>query len=116
MAGSSFQIFDSGITTYSAKAPSVVDADDFHVLADVRFASAAQQALAASNVHFSGDEIAFLHAGHFIAEGDNLAAEFMSGDERRMNASLRPAIPFINVEIGAANGSGFDLTRTSVRP
>jgi len=45
----------------------------------VSFASAALQALAASDVHFGGNEIAFLDAGDFIAEGDDLAAEFVSG-------------------------------------
>ncbi len=38
-----------------------VDADDLHVLADVRFAGAALQALAAGDVHLGGDEVAFLH-------------------------------------------------------
>ena len=38
-----------------------VDADDLHVLADVRLADAALQALAAGHVHLGGDEVAFLH-------------------------------------------------------
>src|SRR5450631_379214 len=86
-----------------------VDADDFHVLADMSFAGAALQTLAAGHVHFGGYEIAFLDAGYLIAERGHLAAEFVSGDQWRMNAPLRPAIPFIDVEIGAANGSDFDF-------
>src|SRR5208337_1029969 len=86
-----------------------VDADDFHIPADVGFARAALQALAASHVHFGGHEIAFLDAGDFIAEGGHLAAEFVSGDERRMNASLSPAVPFKDVEIGAADGGDLDF-------
>src|SRR5713226_8539110 len=86
-----------------------VDADDFHVLANVGFAGAALQALAAGHVHFGGYKITLLDAGDFIAERDHLAAEFVSGDQRRMNASLGPTVPFINVEIGAADGCDFDL-------
>jgi len=33
---------------------------DYYVLADVRFAGAALQAFAAIDVHFGGDEVAFL--------------------------------------------------------
>src|SRR5208282_2002118 len=86
-----------------------VNADNFHVLADVSFTGAALQALAASYVHFGRYEIAFLDAGDFIAERDHLAAEFVSRNERRMNAPLRPAVPFIDVEIGAADGGDFDF-------
>jgi hypothetical protein len=91
-----------------------VDADNFHVLADMGFAGSALQALAAGHVHFGGDEIAFLDAGDFIAEGDHLAAEFVSGDERWMDASLGPAVPFINVEIGAADGCHFNFDQNVV--
>src|ERR1017187_430903 len=86
-----------------------IDADNLDVLADVGFAGAALQALAASHVHFGGYEIALLHAGDLIAKRDHLAAEFVSWDQRRMNASLGPAVPFINVEIGAADGGNFDF-------
>jgi len=109
MAGSSFQIFDSGDDNVLGERSVAVDADDFHVLADVGFAGAALQTLAAGHMHFGGHEIAFLDAGDFIAERDHLPAEFVSGDQRRMNASLSPAVPFIDVEIGAADGCDFDL-------
>ena len=72
-------------------------------------AGAALQTLAAGHVHFGGNEIAFLYAGDFIAEGDYFAAELVSGDERRMNASLGPAVPLVNVEVGAADGGDFDF-------
>ena len=73
------------------------------------FAGAALKTLAASDVHFGGDEIAFLDAGDLIAERDHFAAEFVPGNQRRMNASLGPAVPFIDMEIGAADGGDFDL-------
>src|ERR1022692_1743358 len=81
-----------------------IDADDLHVLANVSFAGAALQALAARHVHLGGNKIAFLHAGHFIAERGHLAAKLVSGNQRRMNTALGPAIPVINMQVGAADG------------
>ena len=86
-----------------------VDADDLHELADVGFAGAALEALAASHVHLGGNKIAFLDAGHFVAEGHDFAAELVPRDQRRMNAVLRPAVPLINVEIGATDGGHLNL-------
>ncbi len=89
--------------------PVGIHADDFYVLADVRFASAALQTLAAGDVHLGGNEIAFLDAGNFVAERRHFAAEFMAGNQRRMNPVLRPAVPLVNVQIGAADGRNFDF-------
>ena len=86
-----------------------VHADDLHVLADVRFADAALQALAAGHVHLGGDEVAFLDAGNFLAHGFDDAAELVPGNERRMNAALRPLVPLINMQVGAADGGHLDL-------
>ncbi len=86
-----------------------VHANDFHVLADVGFAGAALQALAAGHVHLGGNEVAFLHAGDFIAERGHFAAELVPGNQRRMNPVLRPAVPVVNVQVGAANGRDFHL-------
>ncbi len=79
------------------------------MLADVRLANAALQALAAGHVHLGGNEVAFLHAGDFIANGFDGAAELVAGDERRMNAALCPLVPLVNVQIGAADGRHLDL-------
>ena len=92
-----------------------VDADDLHVLADVRLAGAALQALAAGDVHLGGDEVAFLHAGDIFADGLDGAAELVAGNERGMNAALRPLVPLIDVQVGAANGRDFDLDQDFVR-
>ena len=91
-----------------------IDADDFHVLADVRFAGAALQALAASHVHLGGDKVAFFHAGDFIAESRDFAAEFVAGNQRRVNAVLRPAIPVVDVQVGAADGRDFHFDQDVV--
>ena len=44
-----------------------------------------------------------------LPNGGHVAAEFVPGNERRMNAVLRPAVPVINMKIGAANRGYFDL-------
>src|SRR5439155_26977640 len=70
-----------------------VYADDFDVLADMRFTCSALQTFTAGNVHLRGNEIAFFYAGDFVAVGHNLSAKFVPWDQRRMNAVLRPAVP-----------------------
>src|SRR5205085_5094861 len=103
------QLPDIGLGDHHVLGESAVsiDADDFHVLADVGFAGAALQAFAAGDVHLGGNEIAFFHARDFIAVGNDFAAELVPGNERRMNAPLGPAIPLVDVEVGAADGSDF---------
>ena len=94
-----------------------IDADDFHVLANVGFAGAALQALAASHMHFGGHEIAFLDAGDFIAERRHFAAELVSGDQRRMNAVPGPSGPIHKCGDQCRKMEAtFTLTSTSVRP
>jgi hypothetical protein len=93
-----------------------IDADDFHVLADVGLAGAALQALAAGDVHLGGNEVAFFNAGHFIAESGDLAAKFMARNQRGMNPVLGPAVPVINVQIGAANRSYLYFDQNVARP
>ncbi len=88
-----------------------VDADDLHVLADVGFAGAALQTLAAGDVHLGGNKIPFFYARDFIAERDDFPAEFVPGDERRVNTPLGPAVPLVNMEVSAADGSDFDFVR-----
>ena len=50
-----------------------------------------------------------LHAGDFVADGFDGAAELVAGNERRMNAALRPLVPLINVQVGAADGGHLDF-------
>src|SRR5689334_4732203 len=86
-----------------------IHADNFDVLTDVSFAGAALQALAASHVHLGGNEVALLDAGDFVAKGRYLAAKLVSGNQRGMDAVLRPAVPVVNVQVGAADGRDLDL-------
>src|SRR5271157_403979 len=86
-----------------------VHADDLHMLADVRFAGAALQALAAGHVHLGGNEVAFLDARHFVPDRFNRAAELVPGNQWRMNATLCPLVPLVNVQVRAADGRHLDL-------
>ena len=54
-------------------------------------------------MHFGGNKASFFYAGDFIAVGHDLAAELVSGNKRRMNAVLRPAVPVVDMQVGAAD-------------
>src|SRR5262249_31051788 len=80
-----------------------VDADDLYVLADMGFAGAALVTLAAGYVHLRGDKVAFLHCRYILAHSHYMPAKLMSGNKRRFDAILRPLVPVVYVQIGAAN-------------
>src|SRR6266702_2830370 len=86
-----------------------IHTDNLYVLADVGFAGAALQTLAAGHVHRRGNEVPLLYAGDFISASNHFAAELVPRNQRRMDASLRPAVPFIDMQISAADGSDFDI-------
>ena len=72
-------------------------------------ARAALQALATGHVHFGGDEVACLDARDFVAVSNHFATELVPGNERRMDAALCPAVPLVDVQVGAADGGYFDF-------
>lgn len=80
-----------------------VHPDDLRMLEDVRLAGWALQALAAGHMHFGGYEVAFLHAGHFVANSLDHAAEFVPWNKRRMDATLRLLVPVVDMQVGAAD-------------
>src|ERR1700689_578376 len=88
------------------KATVRINPNDAHVLANVRLAHAAGAAMSASNVHLSADEIAGLYRSHVRADFLDGAAEFVADRQRWMQPRSGPAIPVINVQVGAANRSG----------
>ena len=67
----------SGMTTYSANAPSESHSDDFYVLANMGVAGAALQALSAGHMHFRRNKVALLHAGDFVSQSDYVSAKLM---------------------------------------
>ena len=86
-----------------------VHPNDFHVLADMLLAGAAQHTLSAGHVHLGGNEVAFLHAGHFVAERHHFSAELMPRNQGWLDAPLRPPVPLVNVQVSATNGSDLHL-------
>src|ERR1700722_19317978 len=85
-----------------------VDAKNFYVRANMRLPDATCSAMATGHVHFRAYEIAGFDGGYLLADFLHDAAEFVAKRERRMNARRRPAIPVINVQIGAADRSSTD--------
>ena len=59
---------------------------------------------ATGNVTFRRDAITNLESTYFAAEFNNLSIEFMPDSKRDWNCPARPFIPFVNVDVGAANG------------
>src|SRR5262249_9532299 len=86
----------------------LIDADDAQILADVGLADTALMAMAAVDVHLGADKIAGLHCAHFVSHALHNPAKFMAQRHGRLDAALRPAIPAVDVQIGATDGSGFD--------
>jgi hypothetical protein len=89
----------------------LIDADDFEILADVSFADATLQTVASIDVHFSADEIAGFDGGDFIADVFDDATEFVAEGYGGLDAALGPAIPTIDMEVGAADGGGADANQ-----
>src|SRR5579859_1685977 len=80
-----------------------INPDDLHELADVGLAGAALEAFSAGDVHLGGDEVTLFHGRDLAADGGHSSAKFVSGDERRMDAALRPCVPIVYVKVGAAD-------------
>jgi hypothetical protein len=93
-----------------------VNPDDANVLADVSLAGAALVAQAAGNVHFRGDKITLADGSHFRADLFHHAAEFVAEDQRRMNAPSRPAVPLVDVQVGAADRGGAHANQNVLQP
>src|SRR5580704_1912255 len=62
----------------------------------------------AVHVHFGADKIAGLYCLDFLADAFHNAAKFVTQRDRRLDASLRPAIPAINVQVRAADRGSLD--------
>ena len=50
-----------------------------------------------------------MHERDIRADGDDLAAHFVSDRPGRMDTTVSPGIPIVNMGIGSAQGGGFDL-------
>src|SRR5689334_12672848 len=80
-----------------------IDADDLRVWTDMRVAGATQQASTVDNMSFSGDAITFAYVGDEFADLNDVTGEFVSDDDGRFHASLRPRVPVVDVYVGSAH-------------
>src|SRR4029077_6472608 len=81
----------------------LINPDNPQILADVRFAQPALVAMPAIDVHLRADKIPRLHRRDFFSNPLHHAAKFMPQRYRRFDASLRPPVPSINVQVRPAN-------------
>ena len=65
-------------------------------------------AAAADDVPLAADHIAGKKVGHIRADFDDLADELMPDDHRHGNRLLGPGVPFVDVQIGAADAGPID--------
>ena len=83
-----------------------IDPDTDRVLAQVAAPRQAVAAVAADDVALGGNDFAGKKILDVGADFDDLADELMADDHWERNGFARPIVPFINMEIGAAN-AGF---------
>src|SRR5579863_4589886 len=80
-----------------------VHADSLDVSAKVPSPGKAVTAASADHVAFSADNIARMVIAHIRAYFDDLTHEFVANHQGNRNGRARPFIPFVNVNIRAAN-------------
>ena len=98
-----FQTFIIGRTTYSANAPARFTPTPLRVRAQMAPPGQTIAAAPANDVPFPADDIAGMKVRHVRADFDDLSAEFVPDDQRHVNRGLRPLVPVVDVQVGAAN-------------
>ena len=73
------------------------------VLAQVPAAGQAIAAAAADDVSLAADDLAGVKILDVRADLDDFADELMADDHRHRDGLLRPGVPFVDVQIGAAD-------------
>src|SRR5205823_8300168 len=76
---------------------------DLRVRTDVRIPCPAEEAASVDDVALRGDPIAFADVGDEPAYLHNIAGELVPDRDRRFHAAAGPGIPFVNVDVGAAD-------------
>ena len=86
-----------------------VDADADMVLTPLNIAGVTVAAVAAGDMALAGDALADREARDACAEFRDLADILMADDLRGLNVLLRPLVPFVNMDVGAADRGLVDL-------
>ena len=101
---------------YSAKAPVRVHADALGVRAQVAAPGEAVAAAPAHEVAFAADDVAGGEVGDVGADLDDLADELVPDHHRHRDRLLRPRVPVVDVQIGAADAGPVDPDQHVVDP
>ena len=109
-------MFVIGSETYSANAPWPVDAQANRVRAQVPPAGHAVAAAPADDVALTADEVADREVADVGAKRDDLADELVPDRHRYRNRLLRPGIPAVDVQIGAADPRPANTNQDVVDP
>jgi hypothetical protein len=78
-------------------------------------ARAAVAAMAADDMAFGRNAVADLVAGDAGADFDDAADEFMADGQAGLDRALRPFVPLVDVQVGAADRGLFHLDQHLVR-
>ena len=98
------------------ESPSAVDADPARVRAEVAASRHAIAAAATDDMPLARDDHPRLVVVHIVADRDDLADEFVPDHHRHGDRLLRPFVPLIDVDVGAADGGALDADLDVVRP
>src|SRR5580765_431705 len=74
----------------------------------------AVSAMAANDMAFAADNLPGKKVFHVGTNLNDLADELVADDHRHRNGLLRPIVPFIDVDIGAANTGAVDPDKNVV--
>jgi hypothetical protein len=85
-----------------------LDPDADSVCAQRAPACQAVAAAPACDVTLGSDDLAGVHGGDVLSHLHDLAHELMADDERRVDGVLRPLVPAVDVEVGAADARAED--------
>uniref|UniRef100_A0A0N5A4M9 NAD-specific glutamate dehydrogenase n=1 Tax=Parastrongyloides trichosuri TaxID=131310 RepID=A0A0N5A4M9_PARTI len=87
-----------------------VHADAARVRVQMKVTGAGRFGVQVDDVPLGRDALADLQAAiHVLADGDDLAREFMAGDHRHGHVLLGPLVPVPDVDVGAADGGAVHL-------
>jgi hypothetical protein len=87
----------------SANAPGPVHADSLRVRTQMAPSGHAVAAAAADDVPLAADQVAGVEIADVVAHGDDLADELVADHERHGDGALRPLVPAVDVDVGAAD-------------
>ena len=101
--GQCFQTFVIGSAMYSAKAPGRCTPMPVRVRAEVAAAGHAVAAAAADDMALAADDVAHREVADVRTHLDDLTHELVADRDRHGDRRLRPRVPAVDVEIGAAD-------------